>query len=161
MTALAVEFFTAKLASAAGGGVGGTVPATLSLTLGVPASFGAVHAGRGAGLLGLDVGDRHLAPPATRRSRSPIRAPRPGISSTATFSLPQPLQARATRTGSTNTAFAAVGSPTSPLSLLSWSAPVSNDPVTLEFKQTIGANDALRTGAYSKTLTFTLSTSTP
>ena len=29
------------------------------------------------------------------------------------------------------------------------------------FKQTIGANDALRTGAYSKTLTFTLSTDEP
>ena len=32
---------------------------------------------------------------------------------------------------------------------------------TITFKQTIGANDALRTGAYSKTLTFTLSTTTP
>ena len=28
-------------------------------------------------------------------------------------------------------------------------------------KQAIGATDALRTGAYSKTLTFTLSTTTP
>ena len=42
-----------------------------------------------------------------------------------------------------------------------WAAPVSNDPVTVTFKQHIGANDALRTGAYSKTLTFTLSTTTP
>ena len=42
-----------------------------------------------------------------------------------------------------------------------WNAPVSNDPVTIGFKQSIGANDALRTGAYSKTLTFTLSTTTP
>ena len=33
--------------------------------------------------------------------------------------------------------------------------------MTLNFKQTIGANDALRTGAYGKTLTFTLSTTTP
>jgi hypothetical protein len=42
-----------------------------------------------------------------------------------------------------------------------WTAPVSNDPVTITFKQHIGANDALRTGAYSKTLTFTLSTVSP
>jgi hypothetical protein len=49
----------------------------------------------------------------------------------------------------------------SPLSLLSWAAPVSNDPVAVAFKQDIGANDALRTGSYSKTLTFTLSTTTP
>jgi hypothetical protein len=33
--------------------------------------------------------------------------------------------------------------------------------VTVNFKQSIGANDALRTGTYSKTLTFTLSTTTP
>ena len=33
--------------------------------------------------------------------------------------------------------------------------------VTLAFKQVIGANDALRTGTYAKTLTFTLSTTSP
>ena len=38
---------------------------------------------------------------------------------------------------------------------------MSNDAVTLGFRQAIGANDALRTGTYSKTLTFTLSTTTP
>ena len=40
-------------------------------------------------------------------------------------------------------------------------APVSNDAVTITFRQPIGANDPLRTGTYSKTLTFTLSTTTP
>ena len=38
---------------------------------------------------------------------------------------------------------------------------MSNDAVTVSFQQSIGANDALRTGSYSKTLTFTLSTTTP
>ncbi len=33
--------------------------------------------------------------------------------------------------------------------------------VNIGFKQHIGATDALRTGSYSKTLTFTLSTTTP
>jgi len=33
--------------------------------------------------------------------------------------------------------------------------------VVVGFSQHIGANDALRTGSYSKTLTFTLSTTTP
>ena len=41
------------------------------------------------------------------------------------------------------------------------SAPASNDPVTVAFKQAIGASDPLRTGTYSKTLTFTLSTTNP
>ena len=33
--------------------------------------------------------------------------------------------------------------------------------MTVEFRQSIGANDPLRTGTYSKTLTFTLSTTQP
>jgi carboxypeptidase T len=39
--------------------------------------------------------------------------------------------------------------------------PVSNDAVSVAFKQAIGAGDALRTGTYSKTLTLTLSTTNP
>ena len=37
----------------------------------------------------------------------------------------------------------------------------SNESVPITFRQAIGANDALRTGTYSKTLTFTLSTTNP
>ena len=42
------------------GDVGGTVPATLSLTLGAPADVRRVHAGRGEDLHGVDHGERHL-----------------------------------------------------------------------------------------------------
>jgi hypothetical protein len=35
---------------------------------------------------------------------------------------------------------------------------VSNDPLIVTFSQHIGAADALRTGTYTRTLTFTLST---
>ena len=38
---------------------------------------------------------------------------------------------------------------------------MSNDPVAVTFRQAVGATDALRTGAYTQTLTFTLSTTTP
>jgi hypothetical protein len=38
---------------------------------------------------------------------------------------------------------------------------VSNDAATIALSQDIGANEALRTGSYSKTLTFTLSTTSP
>ena len=47
------------------------------------------------------------------------------------------------------------------LSLLTYPAPVSNAAVTPGFEQAIGANEPLRTGTYSKTLTFTLSTTSP
>ena len=56
-------------------------------------------------------------------------------------------------------AFAPVSA--SPLTLLTYTGPVSNDPVTLNFQQHIGASDALRTGSYAKSLTFTLSTTNP
>ena len=42
-----------------------------------------------------------------------------------------------------------------------WTAPTANETVTIGFKQHIGETDALRTGGYSKTLTFTLSTTQP
>ena len=45
--------------------------------------------------------------------------------------------------------------------LLSYSAPVTNGAVNLTFRQNITATEALRTGSYSKTLTFTLSTTAP
>jgi hypothetical protein len=38
---------------------------------------------------------------------------------------------------------------------------VSNDAVTIEFQQEIRAGDPLRTGSYTKTLTYTLSTTNP
>jgi hypothetical protein len=65
---------------------------------------------------------------------------------------------RATKNDTTGTALDNVSSSASPLNLLTWRAPGSNDPVSIEFKQSIGTNDPLRMGSYSKTLTFTLST---
>ena len=66
----------------------------------------------------------------------------------------QALQARGQ-----STAFAPVSA--TPLTLLTLAAPVSNGQVTIGLKQAIEANEPLRTGTYSKTLTFTLSTTTP
>ena len=47
------------------------------------------------------------------------------------------------------------------LAKTSWTAPTSNEKVGVTFKQSIGANEALRTGSYSGTVTFTLSTTNP
>ena len=48
-----------------------------------------------------------------------------------------------------------------PATLLTYAGPVSHDVVTIGVKQSIGQRDPLRTGAYAKTLTFTLSTTSP
>jgi beta-galactosidase len=140
------------------GTVGGTVPATLSLTLGNPASFGAFTPG-----VAHDYTASTSANVISTAGDATLSVADPSPTATGhlvngAFSLPQALQARATKADTTGTAFNAVGAG---LNLLTWSAPVSNDPVTIEFKQPIAANDALRTGTYAKTLTFTLSTTTP
>ena len=54
-----------------------------------------------------------------------------------------------------------MGASAAPTTLLTYSAPISNSALALTFKQAIGVNEALRTGNYSKTLTFTLSTTAP
>ena len=72
------------------------------------------------------------------------------------FSLPQPLQIRARYATTSPGPYFDVRSNGAPLNLFIWNAPVSNDLVNLEFSQLVNANDALRTGTYSKALTFTL-----
>jgi hypothetical protein len=70
--------------------------------------------------------------------------------------LTLPLQARAK-----DGAFAAVGGSANPTSLLTYTTPVFTDVATVDFKQTIPNGEPLRVGNYTKTLTFTLSTSQP
>ena len=48
-----------------------------------------------------------------------------------------------------------------PSTLKTWTGPITGDTVALAFKQAISASEPLRRGTYSKTLTFTLSTTTP
>jgi hypothetical protein len=76
------------------------------------------------------------------------------------FSLAQPVNVRALGAGDT-TEFTPLNTDGSPLLLKSWGTPVTADPLTLGFRQAIGNTEALRAGTYSKTLTFTLSTTTP
>jgi X-Pro dipeptidyl-peptidase len=128
------------------GTVGGSVPPTLSLTLGTPASFGAFTPGitrtytasmtanviSSAGEAALAVSDP--SPTAT------------GHLVNGAFSLPQPLKAAGSNL---------------PATVKTYGGPVSNDAAAIEFSQQVTATDALRTGAYSKNLTFTLSTTQP
>jgi hypothetical protein len=116
--------------------VGGTVPATLSLTLGPPASFGAFVPGVAG-----DYTASTTADVISTAGDATLSVSDPGHLTNGAFSLPSPLQV--------------LGIPRT------WNAPVSHDVSRIDFAQHIGATDALRTGAYSRTLTFTLSTTTP
>jgi GH35 family endo-1,4-beta-xylanase len=123
-------------ATSANGDVGGTVPATLALTLGAPASFGAFTPG-----VDKDYTASTTANVVSTAGDATLSVSDPGVLTNGAFSLASPLSVAFSKS--------------------SWSAPVANDPVTISFKQHIGADEALRTGDYAKTLTFTLSTTTP
>ncbi|MDA0168410.1 hypothetical protein OJ998_04865 [Solirubrobacter taibaiensis] len=139
------------------GTVGGTVPATLSLSLGAPGSFGAFTPG-----LDRTYDTSATATVVSTAGDATLSVSDPSSNATGrlvngAFSLSEPLQAKA-NTG----AFAPVSTTAgSPLTLLTYGNPISNDAVTIGFRQHIAAIQALRTGTYGKTLTFTLSTTTP
>jgi hypothetical protein len=137
---------------------GGSVPATLSLTLGAPASFGAFTPGITKTYEAATTANVISTAADATLSVSDPSGTATGHLVNGAFSLPQPLQARARNATNTGTAFNNIGSN---LNLLTYDGPISNDAVDLQFRQLINAGDALRTGAYSKTLTFTLSTTTP
>jgi X-Pro dipeptidyl-peptidase len=132
------------LAAATGtafGDAGGSVPATLALTMGAPASFGAFTPGVAKEYSASTTANViSTAGDATLTVTDPS-TDHPGYLVNGAFALAQPLQGLGV--------------------VKTYSAPVSNDMATITFKQQINANDALRTGTYSKTLTFTLSTTTP
>ena len=147
-------------ATYAQGGVSGTVPATLALSLGGAATFGVFTPG-----VTKDYDASTTATVTSTAGDATLSVADPDTSATSghlvngAFSLPSALQASATSGHATGGALAAVSS--TPSTLLTYGAPVSNDQATLNFRQHIGQNDPLRTGSYSKTLTFTLSTTNP
>jgi hypothetical protein len=150
---------TFVLSTSAQSTVTGTVPATLALTLGGPVSFGAFAPGvtkdytatttatvlSTAGDAALSVSDPDTA--------------HPGHLVNGMFALPSALQASASSPAAGAGAPATLGA--APATVLTWTGPASNDPATVTFTQHIANTDPLRTGSYSKTLTFTLSTTTP
>ncbi len=125
----------------ADGTVGGTVPATLALSLGTPASFGA------------------FTPGVARTYTASTTATVISTAGDATLTVADPSP---TNTGKLVNGAFALAQPLQGLGVVkTWSAPTSNEAVPVTFTQVIGANDPLRTGTYSKSLTFTLSTTTP
>ena len=121
--------------------VGGYVPPVLSLNVSNSASFGTFTPG-----IGRDYTTSAAATVTSTAGDARLDIAGPDHLRNGTFTLPQPLLVD--------------GKPL-PTTIKSYTGPVSNDAVTIGFKQSIGANDALRTGMYATTLTLTLSTTQP
>ena len=144
----------------------GNVPATLNLNLGTPTEFSPFVPGltkdylatlnaqivSTAGDLTLTVNDA-----ATTNVGKLVNG---------TFALAQTVQAGAVKVPTDGTptpapsSFKPLGGASAPTPLLTYDGPVSGS-AAITFKQPVAETDALRTGSYTKTLTFTISTTTP
>ncbi len=150
--------------------VGGETPPTLVLTLGTPGAFTQFIPG-----LAREYTTTMTASVTSTAENASLSVADPSATATGrlvngAFSLAAPLQASASSTLNDPAAVppltvpapaGPVGGAASPLQLLTYNTPVGLDVATLTFKQSIGQTEALRTGGYSKTLTFTLSTTNP
>ena len=136
--------------------VGGTVPATMTLTLGAPAAFGNFQPGVARDYDASTTATVISSAGDTTLSISDRGTTAVGYLVNGATALTRPLQARAK-----DGAFAPVGGSANPTNLLTYTAPVFTDTATVDFKQTIPTGEPLRTGTYAKTLTFTLSTTQP
>ncbi|MDA0138771.1 LVIVD repeat-containing protein [Solirubrobacter deserti] len=138
--------------------VTGNVPATLSLSLGAAPGLGAFQPG-----VTQDYFGGTQATVISTAGSALLTVSDPSSTSTGhlvngTFTMAQPLQVRARKSGAAGTEYFSL---TTPKNVFIWNAPVTNDMIEVEFKQSVKDTDPLRTGTYSKTLTFTLSTTQP
>ena len=143
--------------------VGADVPSLLSLNISPSASFGSLVPGVArnydtamAALVTSTAADATL-------SVHDASATNVGVMTNGTFALSAPLQIRASHAGNPGAAFAPItGTSAAPQSLASWPAPTFGaETVSVNLRQAISATEQLRAGSYGKTLTFTLSTTTP
>jgi PKD repeat protein len=141
------------------GEVGADVGLVLAVSMSGAASFGAITPGitrdYEAGVTALvtsTAGDAAL-------TVTDSDATNPGRLVNGDYVLDSPLLTKATNSATPTADFAPVTG--TPRTLLTWTRAFSADPVTLAFKQSVGAAETLRAGTYGKTLTYTLTTTTP
>ncbi|MDA0159025.1 ThuA domain-containing protein [Solirubrobacter ginsenosidimutans] len=141
--------------------VGGTVPSVLALNIGNPIDLGTFVPG-----VTKDYTSSVAATVTSSASAAALSVLDPSAIATGklvngTTALPQTLQVNATDAAQPTGVFAPLSTTGAALSLLAFPTPVGAHPVTINFKQPIAATDSLLRGNYTKTLTFTLSATTP
>jgi hypothetical protein len=140
---------------------GGETPATLNLTLGAANPFSPFIPGLAKDYtttVSATLTSTALDATLWVADPSPVAT---GRLMNGTFALESPLKVSASSPNGTSAPEAEVGGSAAPTKLLTYGGPLGAEAATLSFKQTIGGGEALRTGGYSKTLTFTLSTENP
>jgi hypothetical protein len=137
------------------GTVTGTVPATLSLTLGGTVTLGPFQPGVGKDYDGSTTATVTSTAETADLSVMDASSTATGRLVNGSRALASPLQLNA------GGAFAPLHADGTPLLLKHYGDVAANDVTTVNVRQHIDANEGLRTGSYAKTLTFTLSTTQP
>ncbi len=141
--------------------VGGDVASQLSLSIPGQATFGAFTPGTARDYTATLLADVVSTMPDATLSVVDSSTNATGHLVNGAYALQQPLKMRATNTANPNTAFTPLSESGAPLSLLTWTGPTAGERVTLGFQQSIAATENLLRGSYTKTLTYTLSSTTP
>jgi PKD repeat protein/plastocyanin len=136
--------------------VGGNVPKVLALTLGPAPSLGSFQPGETR-----DYTASLAATVTSTASSAALSVRDPSTNATGRLvngsqALDDPLQFKVG-----NSPFAPLSATGAPLGLTSFAQPVSKQSVPVDIKQHIDETDPLLTGSYSKTVVFTLSSTTP
>jgi hypothetical protein len=148
-----------NVVTSTGGPVGGDTPATLQLTLGAAPAFSPFVPGMNQSYTASTTAQVVSTAANAALSVADPSSQNTGHLVNGTYFLPAALEVGASHSGPV-TSTAPVGGSAAPTTILTW-PDVTVETITLGFKQNIAATDALRTGPYSKTLTFTLSTTAP
>jgi hypothetical protein len=133
--------------------VNADVPLVMAISLGSAATFEPLIPGVAKDYTAATTATVTSSAPSTSLTVMDPSTNAPGHLVNAELALPQALQAAA------GGAFAPIGS--TPALLKSWTGPLANDAVAIQFKQPVAATDKLRAGRYGKVIRFTLSTTTP
>ena len=137
------------------GTVNGTVPLAMSISLSGPVSFGAFAPGEARVYEAGTTLTATSSTPSSVLSAADRSSVATGHLVNGTVPLPQAVQVSA------GGAFAQLGGASSPTVLRSWTTPLAKEIVQLRFRQPIAETDRLLVGEYGKTVTFTLSATTP
>src|SRR5262249_23741676 len=137
------------------GDITGSVPATLSLSLGGTVSLGSFLPGVGTDYDGSTVATVTSSAETADLSVADTSSNATGRLVNGTRALATPLQLNA------GGPFAPVPTDGTALLLKHYGDVASNNATTINVRQHIGDTEGLRTGTYGKTLTFTLSTTQP
>jgi hypothetical protein len=135
--------------------VSAKVPSVLSVGMGVKAVFPDFQPGVAASYTTSTTATVTSSWPDARLSIFDPSTTSPGRLMNGTSALANTLEANGGGT------FAAVGPATAPTLLKTWTAPVSNESVPINFRQSITATEPLNDGTYTKTLTFSVTTTVP